>query len=270
MIPRMIVALSLMLALSGGNAIGQGNKQVAEDVAKAQELVNASLKKLGGPGARVTHVADDTLKKAFPDQVFFAVLFPQFPVGRQPPQPLKVANIFYVKGGEVKFLSEVRALEQFFKTHLRKAKDAAAAKESAKAYLRLSQELHQDGFYRFSIPDGMLSEKAETESRKVTGKAIVEPKGGNKGEIVATLTFDKEGKLTQVAESAKLVAGIRPICQSTRLLDADPLVRQMAEQSLLVLGAAGKEYLDRQRALAGPELRAAIDRLWQRIVDEGR
>jgi hypothetical protein len=54
------------------------------------------------------------------------------------------------------------------------------------------------------------------------------------------------------------------------LLDADPIVRRMAEQDLLIMGSAAKSYLDEQRAKASPELRRAIDRLWQRIVDEGR
>ena len=63
--------------------------------------------------------------------------------------------------------------------------------------------------------------------------------------------------------------GVRPICQATKLLDADPLVRRMAEQDILVMGQSAKEYLDEQRANAKPELKAAIDRIWKRIVDEG-
>jgi hypothetical protein len=35
------------------------------------------------------------------------------------------------------------------------------------------------------------------------------------------------------------------------------------------MGLAAREYLDEQRAQAGPELRRAIDRLWQRIQKNG-
>jgi hypothetical protein len=53
------------------------------------------------------------------------------------------------------------------------------------------------------------------------------------------------------------------------LLDPDPLVGRMAEQDILVMGKSAKAYLDEQRAKAKSELKAAIDHIWKRIVDEG-
>ena len=70
-------------------------------------------------------------------------------------------------------------------------------------------------------------------------------------------------------ESSTVKAGIRPICQATKLLDPDSIVRQMAEKDILVMGQAAKAYLDEQRAQASPELRQAIDHMWQRILQEG-
>ena len=63
---------------------------------------------------------------------------------------------------------------------------------------------------------------------------------------------------------------MRPICQSTKLLDSDPIVRKMAEQDLLIMGKAAKPYLDEQRAKVSPPLRDAIDKIWQQILIEGR
>jgi hypothetical protein len=60
------------------------------------------------------------------------------------------------------------------------------------------------------------------------------------------------------------------ICQATKLLDPDPIVRRMAEQDLLVIGKPATEYLDEQRARATPALREAIDRIWPRILIEDR
>jgi hypothetical protein len=74
---------------------------------------------------------------------------------------------------------------------------------------------------------------------------------------VAEATFDR----------SKLKPGPRPICQATKLLDADAVVRKMAEQDLLFMGLAARDYLMEQRAAAGPELRQAIDRLWEQIVN---
>jgi hypothetical protein len=260
------------LILVVGVAPAQDPKQLPEKAQKALALVNAELQKLKGQG-RVTYISDESLGRTFAEYDFVAVLFPQYPVGRQPPEPLKVANVFYVKGGEVKFLTDVRALEQFFKSSLGKTDTAAGAEQAIKCWLRLSQELHQDGFYQFTIGDiAGETKKAGDKSSQVSasGKASVVPKGGNMGQIVATLFFDDNGKVARVTEQAKLVAGVRPICQARRLLDPDPIVRQMAEQAILVMGASARDYLDEQRAQVGPELRAAIDRIWQRIVEEGR
>lgn len=87
---------------------------------------------------------------------------------------------------------------------------------------------------------------------------------------MASLTFDWAGKLVKVVDEAIVVAGPRPICQATKLLDPDPIVRGMAEQIILVMGRAAKEYLNEERAKASHELQKAIDRIWQKILDEGR
>jgi hypothetical protein len=84
-----------------------------------------------------------------------------------------------------------------------------------------------------------------------------------------TLTFGADGQLTGASYESKLRPGPRPICQATKLLDPDPIVRRMAEADLLYMGLAAREYLLDRRALAGPQLRRAIDRLWQRIEQEG-
>ena len=102
------------------------------------------------------------------------------------------------------------------------------------------------------------------------GKAVVKPRSGDAGEIDARLTFDAAGKLVRVSETANLKRGIRPICQATKLLDPDPVVRRMAEQDLLVMGKAARDYLAAQRAKADPKLQRAIDRLWERILAEDR
>src|SRR6184192_2360441 len=63
--------------------------------------------------------------------------------------------------------------------------------------------------------------------------------------------------------------GPRPICQATKLLDPDPLVRRICEQDLLIMGLSARDYLMEQRARATPELRAALDRLWEKIQKNG-
>ena len=84
------------------------------------------------------------------------------------------------------------------------------------------------------------------------------------------MTLGPAGSFVNVLEKSALRPGIRPICQATKLLDRDPIVRRMAEQDLLVMGRAAKPYLDQIRVTAQPKLQQAIDRIWQRILNEGR
>jgi hypothetical protein len=93
--------------------------------------------------------------------------------------------------------------------------------------------------------------------------------GGGKGDINLTMKFRKDGKVETAAETSKIRPGPRPICQATKLLDPDPIVRRMAEADLLFMGLDARDYLMEQRAQASPALREAIDRLWRRIEAEG-
>jgi hypothetical protein len=211
---------------------------------------------------------DDTVAKRFRHQQFFVLGMPQYPVARVPPKPLRVRNLFTVDNdGKTEHLTDLKGLEDFFRAAARPVTDIESAKESAAAWLRLSEEFKQDGFFTFSISKESLSAESSDNGWKANGKAIV-TKGGT-GEIRASLTFSGEGKLTKVEENNTVKAGVRPICQATKLLDPDPIIRQMAEKDILVMGQAARDYLDEQRASASPELRQAIDRIWQRIVQEG-
>ena len=124
----------------------------------------------------------------------------------------------------------------------------------------------QDGFFQFRRIEEATKAARQDGGMKASGKVVV-MRGGN-GEIAATLLFDEGGKLTKVDPKAKVKPGPRPICQATKLLDPDPVVRRMAEQDLLFMGRAARPYLDEQRAKADAELRQAIEQLWARICQE--
>lgn len=249
-----------------------GLGMLAVGAALAEEPPDVLAKKLGefkgAKGGQVIPITEDSLTRVFPGHRFYVLRFRQYPVSLVPPEPLKANNLFVVKpDGSVEHIADTTALERFFRATLAPVRTEIEAKAAAKAWLRLTQELRQDGFFQFSVPEGSLRiARAATGGRRVTGRAVVDPRGGNQGEIVASLTFDQAGKLANVSETATIKRGIRPICQATKLLDPDPIVRGMAEQAILVMGKAAKEYLAEQRAKAGPELRRAIDRIWGRIL----
>jgi hypothetical protein len=255
-------------ALLAGSALtvgGQGapvpeNKRTKKAIAKAEAAVKEHLEQLQGAGAAVEYIKDEAVESALPRHYLFSVLFRRYPVARPAPEGLRLSSLFAVDGeGKVTVLADGKELEPFFRANSPKATKKARKKTAILAWLRLTQQYHQDGFYTF----GLVEDATRVEGKTARGSVAV-MKGGS-GTLGATMTFDDDGKLAKVREKAELRPGPRPICQATKLLDRDPLVRRMAEQDLLIMGTAARDYLDEQRAKASPELQRAIDRLWQRI-----
>jgi len=62
------------------------------------------------------------------------------------------------------------------------------------------------GFYKFTVK---TDDKPKVDGGAITdsGQAVVDPQGGNKGEIKATLTF-KDGKLTAAETKVNVTPGI--------------------------------------------------------------
>jgi hypothetical protein len=244
-------------------------KLTADEWAKAEKAVKARLEELKARFHQVTPVKDASLEKALPDYAFFAVLFRQYPIPVGTPAGLKASNVFaWGRDGKLQVFTDSAQLEKFFKEKLAAATTDDQLKDDARAWLALAQQFRQDGFYKFVLMDKATAVRKTATGKSVSAEVVVMA-GGN-GQLDARLDFNAAGKLTAVRETSKLRPGPRPICQATKLLDADPLVRRMAEQDLLIMGRYARPYLDEQRAKASPELRRAIDRLWQRIVEQDR
>lgn len=239
-------------------------------VAKAddQQLVENYLSSRGITGAVVRPITDDYVQRTFPNFSFFGVIFRQYPIAVLCPQTqdLKCSNVFFVTGGRVDFVSNITDLKFFFVTQLDPVPSQEAATDAASTWLRLSEELKQDLFYTFSAPE--ISYVPRDDITVVRGHVAVA--AGGEGQIDMLMVLGSAGSLVQIYEKSALRPGVRPICQATKLLDRDPIVRRMAEQDLLVMGRAAKPYLEQIRTRARPKLQQAIDRMWQRILDEGR
>ncbi|MFO0867231.1 MAG: hypothetical protein U0744_21760 [Gemmataceae bacterium] len=233
-------------------------------VGQAVEVVKKDLSERKGPPPQMVVGAE--YPKALPGIAFVMATYRQFPVAIAPPEGLASSNVFAVVGKEKPMrLADSKELEAFFRKHLIKVENAAQAKEALAAWLNLAKEFRQDGMFRFEV----LSKEFGAEEGKeltVRGRAMV-TQGGN-GEVTATLVF-ADGKLQKASDSATIRSGPRPICQATKLLDADPIVRKMAEQDLLIMGQLAFPYLDEQRAKAALPLRDAIDALRKRIEATG-
>ncbi len=234
-----------------------------------QQLVQDYLDSIGAESEyyRLYPIADDYVGRTFPNVSFFAVQFIQYPYSVYPPDPLeKQSNVFIVLRGNVSFVDDTDGLQAFFSGQLSPVPNADSAEDAGSTWLRLSEEFKQDLFFTFSDP---AVDYTPTPSGAVVSGRVVVLNGGT-GSIEMRMTLDANGNLVDVQESSSVVAGVRPICQATKLLDRDPLVRRIVEQDILVMGRSAKSYLDAQRAKARPALKRAIDRIWARIVAEGR
>jgi len=245
-------------------AAGQNpRKEIADFASSLSDRVGSQFLRTG----QLIFKSDEATSQVFSKQLFYVLRFRQWPIGMNIPAPLQYNNIFAVHNG-LTLLSDKNQLTKLFQKYVHDVKSNANAGSVAKAWLQLSQELAQDGMFQFSIAEPEIT--AEGGTIVATGKAIVDPKGGNMGEITARLTFDAAGDLTAVEESNTVKTGMRPICQSTKLLDFDPIVRKMAEQDLLIMGKSAKLYLEEQRLKSPPELQKAIDDVWRKILKENR
>lgn len=139
----------------------------------------------------------------------------------------------------------------------------ARQKDTLWACLRIAQE----AFTEHHFMSMTLNERSLVVGNATAmGKSTVVPKGGNSGELIVYLTRADANKAVVRIEN-KIRRGPKPICQATRLVDADPVLRKMAEQQILLMGVHAKEYLaDRRSKAKSAELRGAIDRIWQRII----
>jgi hypothetical protein len=255
----------LVLVTALGAGMITSHEAAEPDAKKAETSVLDRLEELGAGRRRASLVSDELVRRALSGRLVFAVRFPLYPVARVPPEPLKSQNLFAV-GADYRpqLINSSKELEEYFRANAGLVKDEQTARCSGLAWLHLTEELAQDGFYKFKTVEEATKIDDVKGGKRVTARAVV-MSGGN-GEIVVTLSFDADGKLSRVEEKVQLKPGPRPRCHATRLLHPDPVVRSIIEQDLLIMGPAAKDYLDEQRLQASPELKQAIDRIWQRIM----
>lgn len=242
-------------------------QQYPLDVEDAIKLVRKHIDQMpNGKGAGEI-MPPTSIGRLFPDHRLIIVRFRQFPVARVMPEGLRASNIFAVdKQNKIEHLKDIKAMEKFVRAHHKAVKTEAEAKNLLYGWMVLTQEFHQDGMFKFEVLSKQFAVAQDT-GLNARGRLIVMA-GGN-GDLTAELEFDKAGKLARVTEKAAIRPGPRPICQATKLLDADPIVRRIAEQDLLIMGLSAREYLMEQRDRATPELRDAIDRIWRQIQKNG-
>jgi len=244
------------------------------------ELIRARVRKEGlkePPRSALTLLRDTDLQRGFPRHYFY--LARPTPAAQTDPS----AFLFAVaRDGAVTPLGTVEDLRAFFLVNLPPLKNLAtrvkdqppgdlrdASRNALRIWLRLSRELHGDGYFRFTALDEVVVEELPGEKKtgpilRATGSVEALPDAGNSGVISATLEFHtKRYRLADVLETAELHPGPRPDVR--QLLD--PAVSEQVEHDLIGMGPTAIDYLMDWRMTAAPELQTAIDHLCARLVE---
>ncbi len=238
------------------------------EVPTLKQKVEEHLKSVKAMGYTTSDVAYADVVHAFPSIPLVLVRFRQYPIGFVPPTPLKVSNLFYLEHDVLAHVSDIENLKHFFREKLAPVRGESAAAQTVRAWISLAEEIQTDGFFKFTEPS--VEVVLNDHSIVASGGVKVLPNHGDRGALNSKLTFQRNGALISIEHTGKLLAGIRPICQATKLLDADATVRRMAEQDLLTLGSSAKGYLEFIRPQLTPALRSAADQIWNQILVEGR
>ena len=137
----------------------------------------------------------------------FSVRFRGYPL--RPPKPFGNTNLFIVDHvGNVERVRNDKELKRFFTKSLKSATSDAEALAAFTSWLKLSTQLHQDGYYTFKLDEDSIRLRSEHGERIVSGKADVTE--GGEGQIVATMRFDPSGRVTKTSTDRKLLPGERP------------------------------------------------------------
>lgn len=206
---------------------------------------------------------------------FHSVHYREFPLQEVPPKPMATRNLFSVKTDGT--VSHFKLRKSFAKAFVSMARPIRKGnlKSLAMGYAQASTVFSQDGMFQFVFHESKITSRTDGDRMFVTVVAPVVERAGDTGSLTATLEFKDEPRvdtyrLVSVTEKDTIKPGVRPVCQCTLLLDANPRVRLMAERDLLIMGRSAESYIREQRALASPELRVEIDRVWRRILNGER
>lgn len=216
----------------------------------------------------VSELKDVEFAHAFDKRLsLLSLRYPIWPIAMNINPPLQSNNIFVLDANNkiISLIVDTDNLRKFCSKNMLPVKTEQQARTALVAYLRLQQELAQDGMFRFNIKKESLKFSRTDDQLLIGGKSIVLPNSGNEGYLESQLVFAADGKLKSAESTNKLQEGMRPICQSTKLLDPDPIVRKMAEQDILLMGPSCKSYLDEMHSRANPATQKAIENIWRRI-----
>jgi hypothetical protein len=202
--------LSVVVALA---LLGSG-WQASARAADGRDKIREYLDQHGASYYTVEPIQADYVDATFPGAEFFAVLFQRYPITFNPPEGLSLSNVFMVRQGQVVPLTAPEDLKILFVS--RQPGPVTSANEAVnvtRAWLRLSEEFVQDGFYTFSDPGAVLSPMyipGSTVPKALTMGRVAVTDGGQ-GFLRVEMEFDENGQLVDITPTVQVTPGERPV-----------------------------------------------------------
>lgn len=221
-IPTIIIFVAA-IALSSSPLVAGGKKKKVRYIPPHLDEARAAIKKyLNDKGEllppEVKWYEDDNVRRAFHAHIFFVVRYPQYPRPQVPAKGLKYANLFAVGFGEenqpqLQLITTPNQLRTFFKQNYRSHSGKVTPEEANDvmlAWLKFSQELVQDGYYRFKNTINQVDYQGARVPQVPTIISQSLVTAGGKGLIQATIDFNFRARIERVIETHKIRPGDRP------------------------------------------------------------
>jgi hypothetical protein len=184
--------------------------QAQEKVEGQQESRQAVLDHLSsldgvrlGKRLQLQPLEADDLRKIFERCDFLLLRYPRYPIEVVPVEPLRANNLFAVCDGRVTRISDETALKNFFLQHFPASANSEMRAAGVRGWLRLVQELYQDGFVQFGSPSIKAGDS------RFEG-AVNATDGSGEGKLTVTMEF-KSAKLSKLISEGQIVPGPRQL-----------------------------------------------------------
>ena len=201
----------LVTALAAIASVSPGQTAAAKGQPEREALDRWLARTPGSSAGEVTALREGYVARAIPSRTFYVLRFRLYPVAPPIPEGLSSNNLLVVQSdGSVERILDPGTLETLFRSASAPVISRRTAEDAARAWIRLTEEFHQDGFFHFADPE-VVEFRSGGDGIRVSGRTLVLPDAGDDGEIRVRLEFDRAGRFVKASESARVVAGHRPI-----------------------------------------------------------
>jgi|SRR5690349_12520156 len=141
---------------------------------------------------KIIPIEDGSIQKVFPEEHFYGVYFPRWPVAVRLPAELSYETIICVRhNGSVEPIRNWDALKTFFEQFLADIKSEPQARAAILASLRLAEAGAEGGPYQLEKPDISVVQKEE--NIVATARAAVQEP--SRGKITIRIEFSADGRV---------------------------------------------------------------------------